>query len=195
MCPENELKATVIDQESLPENYPTHRHAPEFWESLGRVVASFGFLEMLLGKAIFALSATRPYPVDQIDAAYEKWLPKLERALTDPLGSLIESFGKAVREHPSSASEDLDDLLNDLRKVKVYRNVLCHGSWGPPDEHGKCIPFFVDNNKQVFETEIDLEFLRKLQSGVAELSCCVSDAVTVTGFRFPGSSGPGKEIQ
>jgi hypothetical protein len=59
-APEN--KRFVVDIKNLPPLFPTHRHSSMFWESLGRTVATFGFLEEVLGKAIFAFSATTPHP-------------------------------------------------------------------------------------------------------------------------------------
>ena len=43
-----------------------------FWENLGRTIATFGFLEEVLGKAIFVFSATTPYPESEVEAAFEK---------------------------------------------------------------------------------------------------------------------------
>jgi hypothetical protein len=50
-----------VDLDGVPDGFPTHRHEVAFWESLGRAVATFGFLEEVLGKAIFSFTATRPY--------------------------------------------------------------------------------------------------------------------------------------
>lgn len=50
-----------VDLDNLLDKFPTHRHEAAFWESLGRAVATFGFLEEILGKAIFAFTATRVY--------------------------------------------------------------------------------------------------------------------------------------
>ena len=58
-----------IDLEALPNMFPTHKHEPKFWESLGRVVATFGFLEEILGKALFALTATKPYSEEEVQKA------------------------------------------------------------------------------------------------------------------------------
>jgi hypothetical protein len=69
----------IVDLDSLPPLFPTHLHSPEFWEHLGRTVATFGHLEEVLGKAIFALTATVRYD----EAAFERWLPTLEHALID----------------------------------------------------------------------------------------------------------------
>lgn len=71
MCDEDHINRSIIDRDNLPGMFPTHRHEPEFWEHLGRAIASFGFLEEVLGKAIFAFTATRRHrcsiPDDHID--------------------------------------------------------------------------------------------------------------------------------
>ena len=84
VCDEPEQRY-IINQTALRELYPTHVHEAEFWEALGRTVATFGFLEETLGKAIFSFTATKPYRQEEIARAYAEWLPKLERALTDQL--------------------------------------------------------------------------------------------------------------
>ena len=129
----------IVDPDSLPAKFPTHRHEGRFWESLGRAVGTFGFLEEVLSKAIFALSATKPYDRAEIDAAYEKWARRLEKALTDPLGNLIEDYEKTMREHPDATTEDLDYLIGRLREASRIRNVLCHGSWQVPDSQGASV--------------------------------------------------------
>ena len=53
-----ESKRFIVDLNKLPSLFPTHRHSPMFWEALGRTIATFGFLEEVLGKAIFAFTAT-----------------------------------------------------------------------------------------------------------------------------------------
>jgi hypothetical protein len=187
-------KRYVIDKENLPTQFPTHRHDPKFWEHLGRTVATFAFLEEILGKAIFAFTATRKYADNEIDLAYREWLPILEHALFDPLGRLIKSYGKAARNHHNLTTENLDCLLDDLRKAADVRNVLCHGSWGAPDKHGRSVPFYVDTNKKIFKSHIDITFLEQTQKHVAELACSVINTVTHMGFQFPSSSGPGFQI-
>ena len=184
----------IVEQDSLPAQFPTHRHQGRFWESLGRAVGTFGFLEEILGKAIFALSATKPYDPAEIDVAYEKWPRRLERALTDPLGGLIGEYEKVVGEHPDAATEDLDFLVCRLREASRIRNVLCHGSWQAPDSQGASLPLFVDKRLNVFDAAVDCAFLDQVQRHVAELSCAVMNSVTRMGQQFPGSSGPGRPI-
>lgn len=184
----------IIDTARLPEHFPTHRHESEFWESLGRAVATFGFLEEMLAKAIFAFTAIRPYEESEAEQAFEQWLPKLERALTDPLGGLIDLFGKVVRDHPDKAITDLPDLLSDLKKAAAMRNILCHGSWRLPDTQGASVPFFVNRQMDVVETAMDCAYLDQVQRHTAQLACSVINTVTNMGWQFPGSAGPGKPI-
>ena len=193
MTNEFEVKGFAVDIERLPMNFPTHQHDAAFWEALGRAVATFGFLEEVLGRAIFAFTATREIPPDQIEAEYVKWLPILERALDDALGGLIVSYSSAAREHQGVPSF-LDDLLKQLREAAVWRNTICHGSWRAPDEQGCSLPLYVDKKRGVFETPIDIAMLEQLQRHVAELACAVVSTVTQMGYQFPGSSGPGKPV-
>ncbi len=176
----------------LPPQYPTHEHAPEFWEVLGRTVATYGFLEEVLGKAIFAFTGTREYDDDEINTAYEAWLQNLENALSDPLGAQINSYEKAVSENPAAKIENFDKLVEDLRKAAVLRNVLCHGSWRTPDDSGKSIPFFVNRETQEFIEPIDVPRLKQTQEYVAGLTCAVINSVTHMGWQFPSSNSPGR---
>ena len=135
-----EIRGYVVDLKSLPPMFPAHLHSAEFWEHLGRTIATFGHLEEVLGKAIFALTATVRYGEAEIEGAFERWLPTLERALIDPWGGLIESRRKAYRSHPDATFDNLDDLIDELRRASAMRNVLCHGSWRKPDAEGRSLP-------------------------------------------------------
>jgi hypothetical protein len=190
----DEPRRHVVDVDRLPLRFPTHRHSSDFWQALGRAVATFGFLEETLGKAIFSFTAMRSYPDEQIEEAYRSWLKTLERALSDPLGNLIDSYGRAVRDHGNASIENLDELIADLRSAAVIRNVICHGSWGMPDDAGRSLPLFVNKRIEKFETPIDTAYLDQLQRHTAELACAVINTVTHMGWQFPGSSGPGDPI-
>jgi hypothetical protein len=194
---QQEIKRYLIDRASLPDQYPTHEHSAQFWEHLGRAIASFGFLEDMLKKAIFAFTATREYSEEEAKAAFDEWLRKLERTLSDTLCTLAKSYGKAVHEHQDSSVlqiDQVDILVDDIVNASKIRNVLCHGMWGLPDGKGMSLPRFFNKRSEVFETQVDVEFLIKVQRHVVELSCAVINSVSYTGWQFPGSSGPGKAI-
>ena len=183
------MTGRVVDVGALPPGFPTHRHEAAFWERLGRAVATFGFLEEVLGKAIFSFTARKPCEASELEEAYRKWLPTLEKALTDALGRLVDGFERVVREHPSASVPDLDELLADLRKAARIRNVLCHASWRPPDAAGASTPLYVERGGKVFATAVDTAYLDEVQRHVAELGCAVIDSVTRMGWPFPGSGG------
>ncbi|TIS99179.1 MAG: hypothetical protein E5W87_22835 [Mesorhizobium sp.] len=184
----------LIDRERLPPEFPTHLHSAAFWETLGRAIATYGFLEETLGKAIFAFTGTRETADDAIEAEFGKWLVTLRRALIDPLGGLIDAYDRAVQNHPGATISNLPDLIHDLRAAATLRNVLCHGSWRAPDEDGRAVPLFVDRKDRIFETPIDVAYLEQTQRHVVELICAVVNSVTHMGWQFPGSKGPGLEV-
>jgi hypothetical protein len=184
----------VIDRSALPSQYPTHAQDAQFWEALGRAVATFGFLEDVLAKAIFALTATTRYEEHELAGAYEAWLPTLEKALVDPLGGLIDAYANAVRKHSDANVPNLDGLLSDLRKASAMRNVICHGFWGPPDTAGATVPSFINKKKEVFATPIDVQYLARVQRATTEIACVVIETVTCMGWRFPGSTGSGEPV-
>src|SRR5690606_32245141 len=82
------------------------------------------------------------------------------------------------------------ELIADLRAAAVVRNVMCHGSWGMPDDADRSLPLFVNKRIEKFETPIDIAYLEQLQRHTAELACAVINTVTHMGWQFPGSSGP-----
>lgn len=183
----------IINRTGLPDRFPTNRHEPAFWEALGRVVGTFGFLEDILCKAIFGITATKQYQEDEIEDAFKIWAKTLENALVDPLGNLIIKYEEAIRKS-ALWNEKFDEISKDIRDVAKYRNAICHGSWGPPDAAGATIPFFIDRKKTPFRTPIDTVFLNNLQKRTASLCCDIIDTVTCMGWQFPGSNGPGKII-
>jgi hypothetical protein len=194
MTVEPEPKRFAVSAADLPADYPTHRHPSEFWEALGRAVATFGFLEETLGRAIFAFTATREVPEDEIEAEFAKWIPTLKRALSDPLGGLIGSYSKAVRANTGATISNLDDLIADLRSASAIRNVLCHGSWRIPDEEGHSLPLFVNKDGEIFSHYVDIPYLDQVRTHVVGLICAVMTSVTHMGFQFPGSGGPGRPV-
>jgi hypothetical protein len=158
--PEVERKGGhVIDRGKLPDGYPTHMQIPQFWEELGRTVAAYGFLEEMLGKAIFALTGKKEFDPNGDPDAFGEWIKTLERAITDQLGGLIITYEKALADNEMTRDADYTGLITELKKAKDIRNVLCHCSWGKPDDHGRTVPRFVNRKLAVFETPVDVEFL------------------------------------
>ena len=181
----------LVDFASLPSKFPTHCHPPRFWEALGRTVATFGFLEEILAKAIFALTATTLYPVNEIEIEYKKWRSRLEGALSDPLYPLIESYSRALREHQNIDARQAETLLGHLEELPPVRNALCHGSWRAPNADGKSSLWYFNKKLERFETLVDETFLSEVQRHTCEASLRIIESVTSLGLNFPGSNSPG----
>ena len=64
----------VVDRARLPENWPTNRGSPAFWEELGRTVAALTHLEDVLARAHFGLTGSRAFAnMDEAKAAFPEW--------------------------------------------------------------------------------------------------------------------------
>ncbi|SHN54232.1 hypothetical protein [Desulfovibrio litoralis] len=189
-----------VDRNLLPEYYPTHQQSSEFWEHLGRAVATFGFLEEVLKRAIFNLTGSKRVNKlnhdgikrneDEINIELVNWANKIEKDLTSQLYSLAEIFGKAHRNIPNKEGYNYsDELVQEIKKASEIRNVLCHGSWRPSDSLDKSLPLYFKKKKglEAFDTNIDIEWLKQAQKYTTELACKVMDSVTLRGIDFPGT--------
>lgn len=189
----------TIDKSKLPPLFPTHRHDPAFWCSLGRAVATFGYLEEMLKKAHLALTGTYPAPEDEDEAAaaVDEWHGSLERSIISTLNPLIDTVAKAAKDHPELRHQNLDEFVTKLRAAAKVRNLICHGSWGAPDANGASVAFYVSGRKRpeaVNATPVTVAWLDRLQAHTAELACGVIHLVTHMGYQFPGGAGPGRSV-
>jgi hypothetical protein len=174
--------------------FPTQTHDAMFWEQLGRTIATYGFLERVLGQAIFAFVATQTCSVSELETLKKQWNEDLPRALYETLGKLADIYSEKVSKHEASGVPDVDVLVQKIKAAAKMRNLLCHASWAPPDAGGKSLPFFVNRRIEVNETKIDVTYLRQVQDEVACLAYDVIDSVTQMGYQFPGGGGPGEPV-
>jgi hypothetical protein len=184
----------VIDRDKLDPDFPTQFQPSELWEELGRTVASFGFLEEMLGKAIYALTGTKEFDPAGDPEAFNNWIKTLEKALTDQLGALITRYAQALSENQRTKGNDYSNQIAGLKQAKDIRNALCHGSWGKPDDVGHTVPKFVNWKLEIFETPVDPKFLRQTRAALRHMICDVLDSVTSVGYQFPGSDSPGDQL-
>jgi uncharacterized protein YutE (UPF0331/DUF86 family) len=188
------MTSATLDRDAIHPQFPTHLHSQDFWEQLGRTVATFGFLEDTLTKAIFAFTATTEYTEAEGLKALEKWPSVLEKAMTDTLYPLAEVYGKVVREHQGANFKNVGDLVDDIKQAAEIRNALCHGYWQAPERSGKSPLNYFNKKLEKFDTPIDTAWLKQVQDHVVTISCHVINSVTAMGWQFPGSNGPGSPI-
>jgi hypothetical protein len=183
-----------VDTSKLPTQYPTHCLPSEFWEQLGRVVASFSFLEDILLRAIVALTFTRELAPDELEAEAEKCSNRLLKVVSDPLGPLIDEYFRLAKRHQAFPISNIEDFEAKLRTAATYRNVMCHGKWRAPDEDGTTVPHFVNKRGEKWNTAVTHDFLVELQAHTSELITEVVNSITLMGWAFPGTHGPGKPL-
>jgi hypothetical protein len=189
-----------IDRRGLPNDYPTNLHQPKFWAELGRTIATFGFLEETLGRAIFAISLTTEYDEKDIDKALEKWKSTLPLNLTDTLHPLAERFEASVKAHQEANKARAALIAAEVKRLAEIRNALCHGSWRKPDIQGKSLLHYIakkavtDTGVKPYEPKISVKWLQRRRAEALELICDVIDTVTELGWQFPGSTGTGDVI-
>ena len=79
--------------------------------------------------------------------------------------------------------------------MSAIRNLLCHGSWSnKPDNQGRSFPIYYNRKLEAYGAPIDIAYLQQLRDHVVELACAVINSVTLMGWQFPGSSGPGTPL-
>jgi hypothetical protein len=171
------------DKEKRPKQFPTHHHAPDLWEQLGRVVASYGCLEEVLFLAIVSVSGSETVPETEAEEAVKRWELELQAAMKSPLGALINKFEEVLKKHPNVEKVNVDELITELRKVSAYRNPLCHGSWRMSDERGFSKVSFVDRKLRSFETPLDVGLLKDIQAEIGTFICHVCNTVVLLGCK------------
>ncbi|TXK94419.1 hypothetical protein BMR11_15210 [Methylococcaceae bacterium CS5] len=180
----------MIDKEKIHKGYPTHKHQADFWEHLGRTVATFGYLEATLVKGIyvFEVMTKRDKKVnnekDLKDS--EDWNNKLNSSLLNnmslPFGELVKKYHNLANNNSLINKDDvIKEGLDGLDEIVKYRNLLCHAAWGLPNKEGKSLAIYVNNDeeKSYLETPIGTEFLQQIQKHTAELICLVMEISTI----------------
>ncbi|TXL14348.1 hypothetical protein BMR06_16445 [Methylococcaceae bacterium HT5] len=179
----------MIDKEKTPKGYPTHKHQADFWEHLGRTVATFGYLEDTLVKGIyvFEVMTKRDKKVNNEKDLkdFEDWNNKLNSRLLNnmslPFGELVKKYHNLANNNSLINKDDvIKEGLDGLDEIVKDRNLLCHAAWGLPNKEGKSLAIYVNNDeeKSYLETPIGTEFLQKIQKHTAELICLVMCIIT-----------------
>lgn len=136
--------------------------APAVWHplpddlaaELGRTIASFGHLEDMLKRAIFALERDR-LSGEIREPEFHAWLRRMQVVAVDSLGNLIERLDTALRR----ANRAETALIEQLHGIKDWRNILCHAAWQPA-EGGGWAPVFANTRGEAFEGTMEPAQLR-----------------------------------
>ena len=187
-----------LDRALLPDEWPTHRCPPEFWEDLGRTLAKLGFLEDCLKRAYLAITATRKYDsVEEAQAAFDAWERDLVLSLDETLGHLAKRVVAALAGDERYPPAEINDIAEDLKCVSNWRNALCHGAWTDYDAQTRRAtlrhwPRGAWDEQS--ERMISRDDLAKIGRSTVDLTVRVINAVTRRGIQFPGSTSPGAPV-
>lgn len=180
------LEPSFIDRAQLQPHFPTEFHSSDFWEALGRVIGSFGYLEEVLARALFVITGSRHVPGRGPEDDFRAWLHALDKNIRLTLFPLSHMLENELREDARFDDIDTLPIFESMSRLTRIRNVLSHASWRAPDGEGKSHLFHVDKTLGAFEDPVDLEFLQQVQSETAQLCCDIMDLVTGIGLPFSG---------
>lgn len=138
--------------------------APSVWHELpeplaveiGWAVASFGHLEDMLKRAIFALDRRR-LPASIHDSDFRNWLRRMDHVAADSLGTLIERLDRTLLSEGRADPE----LIGQLDEVKSWRNLLCHANWRPLGAAWQ--PVFANTRGEIFDSPLDAPDIRAIR--------------------------------
>jgi hypothetical protein len=176
-----------------------HRIPPEFWEELGRTIATLAFLEDCLKRASLAITATRTYrTVEQAEAAFATWERDLESSLNETLKKLAERMATALKGDERYPTNIVDTIQNGLKRVAERRNALCHGAWVDYDSASGVATLRYWRKKEWRQSTsrcFSTTDLARIRREAVEITYDVIDLVVRQGIQFPGSTAPGKEVR
>ncbi len=188
----------VVDRARLPDDWPTNRGSPAFWEELGRTVAAFTHLEDMLARAHFGLTASREFAdMEEARAAYPQWEKDLRASLTDNLGPLTSRLGKAFRDDDRVPDDVAGGFLARLDDLRVWRNALCHGAWQGFEADGSTsLRHFRKgaDGPEALDSRLTVEDISSIRAETVALTVDAVDIVSAAGVRFPGTALPGADL-
>ena len=165
-----------MDKEKI--YWPTNFMSPDFWEELGRTVATFGQLEFILKRTLISL------PLKFTKEQFKKEREKIEIMATSSLNDLVkklEDYSQHIKVPPPPPS-----LFENLHKAIDRRNILSHGAWEPINS--KAYPQLLKRDKstgiKITDKNImqyDTELLRTIRTTTRDIIYSCVDLVAKNG--------------
>ena len=150
----------------------------DFAQALGQTIASFGWLEEIIKRTIYALDRAR-LADDLTHDELQTSLTHMGNIADDSMGTLIEQLDAAMRRHPGL--HERTPITDRLAEIKQQRNLLCHASWRPTAEKGRWHPAFVNTGGKVFDRSFTAEELESIRQATVDIGTRVLRVMRATG--------------
>ena len=177
-------KETAATEQGVMENLFTHKGASEFWEELGRTVATFGFLEIKIAEAIFLLTGTAEQKRELTEEDSLAWIKHIENALSASIGTLIPMLRDAFQKDSRISAEEENHVISKLKNLKQWRNILCHSAWTEFDTDGKGRPLFINWENETFDGFLSRHDISAIRYETIELICFIIRTMKSKGIEF-----------
>ena len=170
-------------------NWPTHKGTSDFWEELGRAVATFAWLEFAMRRTFIALTWSQRCASETEALAI---LPDAEKqsvaSVTDTFHWLTKKIEGVFDVDSRVSLEGGQWIVNSLREIGNYRNALCHGAWIRFGEDGSGQLLYVrKTGKREYEPyrqSFSSAQIRDIRNHSTEVARRLLDIEMSTGFEF-----------
>ena len=118
----------------------------------GRTVATFGFLEITIARALFLLTGTAEQERELTEEDFQAWTKQMQNALAGSIGRLVPKLQTAFRKDSRISREDEDDVICRLEQLKQWRDIPCHAAWVEFNTEGEGRPLFVNWKSEITDS-------------------------------------------
>ena len=190
----------TIDKAKLPKDWPTHNGSTEFWKELGRTVATFGFLENFMRRALFATVWSRRCnfsSVEEAKAKVRETEEKSRRSLTASFHRLIEELAQELQGDPRFPQEESAEIVRQLKDIKLYRNVICHAAWVNFDSNCSAHPVYCQragNEVEAFDGPMSVKEMADIRDVAADIASWLALVERTVRYQFPSMPDPMPEV-
>ena len=179
-------------------DWPVDQGPSNFWQELGRTVATFGYLEYILASTCYALLTTGERAKALLDAgddnALSEWFKRVTRTHVDSLHGLTREFDRVIHESSRIPHNVRENLVERLKELKPFRNALCHGAWLSIDDNGLAHLHHVFPYEGIwagFEPEFTIKDLSDIRGRTVDTIFQIAEVASIAGPDNTYAAGPG----
>lgn len=121
-------------KKAFPEDWPTKKGAPEFWEQLGRTVASYAVLEDIVARVLVAITGNSEYENEELSKEdVHEMMGQLNAGLGQPVYDNLAFLTDRLEETPFPDEKNFGafraEIVRRLRLVNPWRHAISGGVW------------------------------------------------------------------